>query len=244
MVAEPLDVQMNWQLQTRRGRANVALGVALILSPACSLMAPGDAELLGGKATHGGRGSGGFGIAGQVGSAGNVGAPDEGGMLGHAGNVSHAGNAGIAGAAVICPQGDTEKTCNNQQDDDCDGKADCADSDCNTKGCADGGRCCGSECATLKTNSHCGACDINCGSGSSCVENNNHAGFYACSCSSDQQCVSWGYGDGATCYAASGVTADMQCNCQCGTPTGTTCTAKCAGGAVCHMVDWENYCSY
>lgn len=58
-----------------------------------------------------------------------------------------------------CPGGQTTETsCNDGRDNDCDGKADCADPDCNAKACA-GGTCCSGACVNTATDpNHCGSC--------------------------------------------------------------------------------------
>ncbi len=64
------------------------------------------------------------------------------------------------------------EVCNNGLDDDCDGKIDCADSDCLHHNCAGGAShvCCGTACVDISSNTtNCGGCGTVCQNPNSCT---------------------------------------------------------------------------
>ncbi|MGZ3455242.1 MAG: hypothetical protein ACXVEF_36905 [Polyangiales bacterium] len=64
--------------------------------------------------------------------------------------------------------GPTETICNDGVDDDCDGKIDCLDPDCDTKSCEDGDRCTGGE--TCQKSACSGGAPSSCDDGNACTD--------------------------------------------------------------------------
>jgi hypothetical protein len=100
------------------------------------------------------------------------------------------------GACTPC-QTSSESTCNDGQDNDCDGKVDCQDPDCQHKPCgaaATAQVCCDNKCRDLGADaSNCGACNVACGAGFSCVAASDGVSYGGvCTCAAAADCPSNG----------------------------------------------------
>ena len=97
--------------------------------------------------------------------------PDAGGSGGgSAGGAAMGGGSGGGSAPSACDAG--VEDCTNGRDDDCDGLADCADSECQQHACNAANPaavCCGARCIDLSlAANNCGGCGTKCTAGQTC----------------------------------------------------------------------------
>ncbi len=126
----------------------------------------------------------------------------------------------------------SETTCGDGLDNDCNGSADCDDSNCLSQKCGPHSYCCGGArgCVDTSTTSDCGGCGLTCAASKNCVLVQAVKAGYECMCSNSAPTCPMGTGSSQVCSGSF---------CEC-TPSSNLVSAQCGPAQVC---DLGKFCS-